>query len=115
MATTRDDGTNPRARGTNPRAITREWTERIENDLGQLKADMGRLLAHHGLGTGQTPNTVTREDGRIFLPGTGWIADDAAPDPPAHWEPRASEETAYAALAAMRNALHNRAHDGGDE
>jgi len=93
------------------RAVTPEWAAHVSDDLAQLKADMARLLAHFGLSDGQTPNTVTREVGRMFLPGTGWIADPDAPDPPAHYEPRASKDTAYAALDAMRRTLHDRGAD----
>jgi hypothetical protein len=98
----RATGTNPRADGTNPRAITREWATRIEDRIARIERDTARLVAHFGLGEGQTPNTVTTTKRGMFAPGSGWITDDEAP---AHYEPRASEQTAYEALAAARAAL----------
>ena len=84
------------------RAVTPEWAAQVTDELRAITTKLDRVLTHLGLNDGQSPNTMTHDPERgTFSPGTGWIPDE----PPAHYEPRASEQTAYEAMAAARAAI----------
>ena len=91
------------------RAVTPEWAAHVTDDLTEIKAQLARLLAHHGLDAGQTPNTVTHDPDRgVFLPGTGWYPNHQ-PQP----EPPADPDTMHAWLGRAREAI-KRSNEGGE-
>jgi hypothetical protein len=117
MTTPRERGTNPRAKGTNPRDMT-EWSHRIEAKLDALIATVNEIAGRVGAegratATGeprQVPVTeaipIPLDDGTIHVP--------VQRDRRAEWKPSgqfAPPETAYAAMAAARRALHPKADD----
>ena len=90
------------------RAVTPEWAAHVSDDLHQLKTQLARLLAHHGIGDTPAQHHHELERGH-FSPGTGWYPD-TQPQP----EPPADPDTMTAWLGRAREAI-KRSNEGASD
>ena len=89
------------------RAVTPEWAAHVSDDLHEIKTNLARLLAHHGIG--DTPAQQHHHDDRgHFSPGTGWYPDTP---PPVQYEPRTDPDTMTAWLGRARDAIKRAGDD----